>query len=82
MLCLMMCLKSQGDEVGLIVSCCEDESAVHFLIVDKPTMLAKLSQHSCRWSTMAASRDVWHTSEAQNCMAWKIEHGEVTTILF
>ena len=78
---IMLWLMSPGAEVGLIVACCEDEN-LHFLIVDKPTLLATLSQHSSRWNTMAASRDVWRSSEVINCMAWKIEHGEATTITF
>ena len=68
----------RGAEVGLIVTCCEDEN-IHFLIVGKPTLLAVLSPHSSRWNTMVASRDVWRANEAINCMAWKIEHGEATT---
>ena len=70
----------RGAEVGLIVACCEDEGS-HYLVVDKPTMLAVLSPHSRRWSARVGSRDVWRVTEAVSCMAWKIDDDEVTTIM-
>ena len=71
---------SRGDELGLIVACCADESG-HCLVVDTMPKLAALSQHSGKWSAAAPTRAVWHMCDIVNCVAWKTEHDEVTAVM-
>ena len=52
-----------------------------FLVVDKPPLVATISQHSSRWSMDGATREIWAIGEAHPCAAWKLEGGEITTIL-
>ena len=71
---------SRGDEVGAVVACCADHTG-EFLVVDKPPLVATISQHSSRWSMDGATREIWAVGEAHPCAAWKLEGGEITTIL-
>ena len=72
--------RSRGDEVGAVVACCADHTG-EFLVVDKPPLVATISQHSSRWSMDGATREIWAIGEAHPCAAWKLEGGEITTIL-
>ena len=71
---------SRGDEVGAVVACCADHTG-ELLVVDKPPLVATISQHSSRWSMDGAKREIWAIGEAHPCAAWKLEGGEITTIL-
>ena len=71
---------SRGDELGLIVACCADESG-HCLVVDTMPKLTALSQHSGKWSAAAPTRAAWHMCDVVNCVAWKTEHDEVTAVM-
>ena len=71
---------SRGDEVGAVVACVADHTG-HFLVVDKPPLVATISHHSNRWSMDGATRELWAVGEARPCAAWKLEGVEITTIL-
>ena len=73
---------SRGAEIGVVVACCiEGATDGHHLVVGVLSKVATLSNHSGRWSAASAATAVWHMSEVANCLAWKIDHGEVTAIL-
>ena len=72
-------LSARGTEVGRIVACCVEDGE-HFLIVVKYQLVATLSQHSSRWTTLGATQAVWRMDEVLNCMAWKVDQCETTII--
>ena len=72
-------LSARGTEVGRIVACCVEDGE-HFLIVVKYQLVATLSQHSSRWTTLGATQVVWRMDEVLNCMAWKVDQCETTVI--
>ena len=44
-------------------------------------IVATMSRHSSRWNMDGATREIWAVGEAHPCAAWKLEGGEITTIL-
>ena len=72
---------ARGAELGVVVACCQDDSTC-CVLVQKPIFLSSDSQHCSRWSTAARPHhEFWQLHEVIPCVAWKVEGGEITTIM-
>ena len=69
-----------GDDLGQISACCKDATGCCCLIVEKLQQVATISQHSSKFCVAHTTRALWHMHEVTVCVAWKIEHGEITAI--
>ena len=59
-----------GEELGKVVACCVEHQDL-LAIVDVYTKVAKVAEHSIRWSRIGPPRrTVWRASDMIECTAW------------
>jgi hypothetical protein len=68
-----------SDSAGTVVACSVFEGEL-WLIVDAWQLARKISAHSGEWRTDKPERQAWRAAEAEECVAWKVDHFDATVI--
>ena len=69
----------KGDFAGEVAACIFFEGEL-WLAVNAWRQSRKLSAHSSTWRTESCQLQTWRASEADECVAWKVDGGEATVI--
>lgn len=69
----------KGECAGEVAACLVFEGEL-WLVVNAWRQLRKVSAHSATWCANGHNVQTWRVSDAEECVAWKVERGEATVI--